>query len=463
MGGRGVASPSVPTSRPPVLTATVLLLVAAFVAWQVQIGADAMWPVALGRYIVHHGIPHGVPYAAADSSGWANVPVLGELVLTALAALGTRGLAAFQIGVDVIALGLLALAALRRGASDARVALALALAVLAAAPALIIIRLQVLSLLPFALLLLLLHHEYDRPSARIWLVPVLVAVWTNLHGAVLLGVAVAGSYLLFSRLRVDPRRALAVGALTGLTLLVTPAGPGTIGYYVGVFGNEAAARGQGLWARPSLTSALDVAMLVGLVGLLALTLRRRQPLWTYVVALGLGLATVSAVRNGAWLGMALVLPAVVPRGVGGETAAYAVRPVRRAGAVALVGWLGVTALVVTGVLMARSRPVDATPPALVSAVREVASGRAVLAPEPLVERLAADGLTIWVANPIDAFSRTDQARYLDFLDGRPGGRAALDAVHVVVVEAATDPERLVSADPRWRIRDSVDGWTIYTR
>src|SRR5262245_56846268 len=45
------------------------------------IGADMRWLAALGRTIVDGGIPDGVPYAGASSAGWANVPVLAELIL----------------------------------------------------------------------------------------------------------------------------------------------------------------------------------------------------------------------------------------------------------------------------------------------------------------------------------------------------------------------------------------------
>jgi len=460
-------------------TAAALVTLSAFVAWQVRVGADALWPVAMGRAVLDGGrLPQGVPFAAAGSAGWANVPVLGELVLTAVAAFGGRGLGAFQVLADVVALGALAAVALRRGAADSRAALALVLAVLAGAPALVIIRLQVLSLIPFALLLLLLHREHEAPSRRIWLLPALVVIWTNLHGAVLIGVAVAGCYLLLSRLRIDPVRTVAVGVLTLAAVLVTPAGTGTLGYYLGVLDNEAAARGEGLWAHPSLGSGLDVVMLLGLAGLLLLTLRRRQPLWVYAAALGLGVATASAVRNGVWLGMVLVLPATLAEGRAERTTharrearaqrrPHPSRPPRagrRIGRLAgLTGLGGIVTIVTVAVLLARPDAVDPTPPGLVPTVRSVAAGRPVLAPEPVVERLAAEGVRVWMSNPIDAFSRTDQGIYLDFLDGRPGGQVALDAVDVVVVESGTDPDRLVRADRRWHAAASVGDWTAYTR
>ena len=51
------------------------------------------------------------------------------------------------------------------------------------------------------MVLLVLRSQQRRPSRGIWLVVPLTAIWGNLHGAVLVGVAVIGCYLLFSRLR----------------------------------------------------------------------------------------------------------------------------------------------------------------------------------------------------------------------------------------------------------------------
>ena len=60
-------------------------------------------------------------------------------------------------------------------------------------------------------------------------------------------------------------------------------------------------------------------------------------------------------------------------------------------------------------------------PDLTASVKAVAQGRVVLADEPLVESLAAEGVRIWLSNPIDAFDQTDQAAYLDFVSGSPPG------------------------------------------
>ena len=70
---------------------------------------------------------------------------------------------------------------------------ALALVALGALPALASVKMQLFSLALFPLVLLLLRADHDRPSRRIWWVVLVIAVWGNLHGAVLLGVAVTGA------------------------------------------------------------------------------------------------------------------------------------------------------------------------------------------------------------------------------------------------------------------------------
>src|SRR5207248_2666630 len=139
------------------------------------IGADARWLAALGRIIVHRGgIPDGIPYASAPSSGWHNVPVLAELILRGLtSAAGDRGL---------------------------------------------------------------------------------LAAWPNLHGAGLVGLAVAAAYLIFERGRRQPLLAAAAFLVSAVALCATPALQHTPDYYAGLVRNEAARRGEGLWAPLSFTS-----------------------------------------------------------------------------------------------------------------------------------------------------------------------------------------------------------------
>lgn len=92
--------------------------------------------------------------------------------------------------VILVSLGLrvLVVAGRTARASDRVVAGALLLVRVGALPVLTVIRVQNWALLFFPLLLLLVTAQARRPDRRIWWAPVLVAVWGNLPGAVLLGV-----------------------------------------------------------------------------------------------------------------------------------------------------------------------------------------------------------------------------------------------------------------------------------
>jgi hypothetical protein len=235
----------------PRLTWLSAAFVVAFCSLVGTVGADAHWLAALGREIAQLGeIPSGVPYAAAPSAGWENVPVLGELAFHGLeSALGDRGLVVGQVAAVALCLGLLALDMRRAGAADAPSALVLMLVAVAAAGSLLVVRGQVLSLALFPLLLVLLRGQARLPSDAIWLAVPLFALWSNLHGAVLTGVAVAGAYLLLCRLRREPLVATCVLALSLAALLATPALLGAGDYYRGVLGSEAVAGREGMWAR----------------------------------------------------------------------------------------------------------------------------------------------------------------------------------------------------------------------
>ena len=116
-----------------------------------SIGADARWLAALGGTILERGsIPSGVPYAAAPSVDWVNVPVLGELVFHALQVVGgDRGFLVAQLIAVTAALTLLALGMRALGASDAASAVVLMLVFFAAIPSFIIVRAQLFSLVLF--------------------------------------------------------------------------------------------------------------------------------------------------------------------------------------------------------------------------------------------------------------------------------------------------------------------------
>lgn len=397
------------------------------------VGADSRWVAALGDEIVASGsIPDGVPYASAPTAGWDNVLVLAELAFHGFGS--SYGLLAAQLVSVAVGFTLLAAAARRDGASDGSTAVVLLLVVVGALGSLVVIRLQLFSLAFFPALLLLLTGETTEGSRRIWLVPPLLAIWGNLHGAVLVGYAVVSAYLLFSRPRLQPRRAIAVWIASTLALLATPELLETVDYYRGVLNNEAARRGVGLWAPLTIGSPLDVLFLCAASVLIVLAVRGRARTWELVVLAGLAVLTVRTARSGVWLLFAAAVPAA--RGF----------RLRHAFPPTVAAALATVLLVGTTLAFARGPRSTGAGERVLGASLDAARGTPILAEDVLAEQVALAGGRIWVGNPLDAFRPADQRLYLDWLEGRPEGDAALrHAPRVVLVHPGSESDKRIRA------------------
>jgi hypothetical protein len=318
------------------------------------------------------------------------------------------------------------------GAKPAGICAALLLAALGTLPSLAIARVQMFSLVLFPILCALLRAEARSPSRRIWLAVPLLALWSNLHGAALLGLAVTLAYLACSRLRTEPATAIAVGAASVVAMCLTPALANTPAYYAGLLTNVAAERGQGMWGPLSPTSPLDLIFAAAAIALLVRCRRGRPQLWEWAVVAALAVLTVQASRNGVWLCLFLLVPA-----------ARAIEPKRTWRPVA--GPAAAVSLAVIGFAFVRGPDPSGMSPPLLARALVLAHGSPVLAEGQIAEQVALAGGRIWAGNPIDAFSRADQATYLDWLAGQPGGRRALTApVRVVLVLRGSPAQQLMA-------------------
>jgi hypothetical protein len=401
------------------------------------VGSDAQWLAALGHAIAVRGaIPRGIPFAAAPTGHWPNALVLSELLFNYAERLaGDRGLMFAQLLATGTALALLARDARARGAQAPGCSAALLAVGLGAMPSLAIARVQLFSLVLFAALVVLLRAQARRPSWRVWLVVPLIAVWSNLHGAALVGELVVLAYLLLSRFRRERLLASCVAVASVGALSLTPALLRTIDYYQGVLSNQAAQRGEGMWGPLSLSSPLDIVLIVAAVFLIARAWRARPELWEWCVIIGLGVLTVKAGRDGVWLLFFLAGPA-----------AMGIAPRRRWGA--LVPVVTVASVVAIGFAIARGPVSGGASRALVADAISIAGDSPILASGVIDEQVALAGGRIWVGNPIDAFPRSDQAAYLDWLAGSPQGRRALVAsVRVVLVSRGTETQTLMRDTP----------------
>lgn len=388
------------------------------------VGSDALWLVPLGHLIAHGHVPGAVPFATAPTHGWHDVLAGAELVFWALYRVfgGARGLVLAQSAGAAVAFGALAYGA-RRLAGPGQ-AFAVSLVVLAgSAPAVAVVGDQIFSVALFSLLLLLLEVE----TRRLWLVVPLFALWGNLHGGVLTGLGLLACYAVFRR-----RRALPVLAASSVAVLVNPALWHTPAYYESVFRTVVAQEGRGMWA-PLGTSGFDVALIVaGLLLLAALARRTDVRLWEAVALLGLAAGTAHAVRTGTFFLFVAAYPAA--RGL-------------RLGAprTSIVRSAAIVLAVVAVVLVVRG-PVD--PGSRRLAAEAAGQAGPVLADPVLGQQVALAGGRVWVDNPIDAFRHVDQELYVDWLDGKPNGDAALEHAAFVLVRTKSKAGRRAAHDPR---------------
>jgi hypothetical protein len=237
-----------------------------------------------------------------------------------------------------------------------------------------------------------------------------------------------------------------------LAVCVTPALENTPGYYAGLLQNEAARRGEGLWAPLSLTSGFDLLLLAAAIVLVVLAIRARPALWEAIAIAGLAVLTVKAARSGVWLLFVTAAPAA--RSLRLEPGRE-----RRLAALALPVAL---ALAVFGLVRGPSSS-GAGEPLLAETLRR-AAGTPILAEGIQAEQVALAGGRVWMSNPLDAFSHHDQRLYLDWLAGRPAGDAALrHAGRVVLVIRGDAPaKRLRHAQAFRQVAHDADA-ILYVR
>ena len=415
-----------------------MFAVAAFAALLASLalfGADALWLVPLGGQVAHGHLPHAILLATAPSSGWSDVPALAQLAFWAAyhALGGDRGLVALQVVAAAVGFWALARGLVREAAGGTVLAVS-AVVLLGSVTAVFAVGVSLFSLALFPLLLLLLESESRAPSRRIWLAVAIVAVWGNLHGAVLAGWGLLACYAIFDRARRDPWVAAGVLGAATAALFVNPTFTGTVDYYRGVFGNEARRMGVGLW-KPLELGGIDLLLIVAavvLLGLAAAAGRRGVRLWEAVAIAGLVVGTIGVARNGTWLLFVAAYPAARGLRLGTPSARV----------------LRIATLVFAGSALALVARGPADPGSHSLATRAARLGGPVLASPVLGQQVQVAGGRVWVDNPIDAFRRGDQRLYLLWVDGKPGGAAAIaHAGHVLVVRDSP-AGRLAAHDPR---------------
>lgn len=185
---------------------------------------------------------------------------------------------------------------------------------------------QVFSLVLFALFYWILDGYRFHRRDQLWLLPVAMIVWVNLHGAFVVGLALIGIFLasqgllrLFNPTRKDSlsnkqfkKLALVFAATLGATLL----NPETwkVYDYVRVVASDQASQQLVMeWQPPRINSPIGIQMFFGLFGIAVAGLictRRRPNLTDLALFLAFSIFGLTALRNTIWFAV-IIAPILV--------------------------------------------------------------------------------------------------------------------------------------------------------
>jgi hypothetical protein len=265
---------------------------------------DLAYQVRAGEEILRTGV---IP--AADTwtftvagTPWTDQQWLAQVLL----ALGFRTggwelLFVLRAALVSASFGLLAATAMAHGARPRTASMLSLVAFALAAPALAL-RPQLFAIAIFALLLLLVARRHRNPRV-VWLAPLLVIAWANIHGSFVLAPILLGYAWLDDLVRGRPARASFAMLVAGTAAtLVNPFGPGVWAYAAGIGANPALAGQVSEWQRTTPLTVPGLLFYVSAAAALALAIRGRGglrwPDWLFLAAMfAIG---VWAVRGLAW-------------------------------------------------------------------------------------------------------------------------------------------------------------------
>jgi hypothetical protein len=413
---------------------------------------DFWWHMATGRLIVAQGVIPTVDSFSYTQTGrpFYNQSWLAQILMYLLYQAGGLPLILLtQALVIALAYGLLLrLCIVRSG----RLRLSVALLLLTTLPISFdnwLVRPQSYAFPIFAgFLTILTDHRLGRAS-RLWLLPPLMALWVNIHGTFILGLALIGitfvGEMLKLLIRTEPQgpstdaqpagawssvpAALARwGALTALAVLLNPRGPGVLGYVRNLLGSNAVTTLVTEWAPPTIRELNGAIFFLFLIGCGAVLIyARRRPDRTDLLLFGAFLwLALGAVRNIVWFGFVATPLLVV------QAATLLPPPTRRSPGVpmlngALIGLLGL--LLVIGLPWVKPHLLPPSVGALLSEDTPVAAVAAMQRlpdrPQHLFHTEGYGSYLIWVApeQPVFIDPRIELYPYDQWIDYINLGRA----------------------------------------
>lgn len=311
----------------------------------------------------------------AAGTAWVDQQWGAQLVLHVVHQVGGwTGLVLLRAVATGVVVACLLRVALDGGLGSRTATLLVLAAFLVAAPAMAL-RPQLLGMAAFAIVVLLVAQRRDRPRA-LWLIPLIVVVWANLHGSFFLAPVVLGlAWLQDVRDRVPAARlTLAVAAVAAVAACVTPFGPGVWPYAVGLSLDPAVTGRISEWQPTSVRRPAGLVLFASFAAVVTLVARRGAVVgWPTLAWLATfaGMA-VYAERGVAWWAIAAVPPvaALLADGTPRSAAVRTDPPAMRRMNAGLVG-----VLVLVGVaLLPAWRPIDGGTGVPVAVLTDAPSG-----------------------------------------------------------------------------------------
>jgi len=311
----------------------VLTVTAAFIGpASTPIGIpDVLWSLLRGGWIADHGrLLDSDPFTSAPhvAGPLVNIQWLADVVFHGLDALGGLPMVITGTAAVVALTYAILLAAAVSASGHLRLSCIAVWLVYVPAASNLSPRPQTLSYPFFALFILAVARAEWRADTRLlWLLPLVTAVWVNVHGSfftgfVLLGCAAAGRIL--AARRVTPARPylLALGACL-LASLLNPYGPGALLYVASISNNPIIRDYVTEWAPTTVSWHEGIFFFVSVVVLGWLMLRSRTRLTAFEVLalLVFGYLAWSSVRVIVWWSLliapmlARLLGSVMPVGL----------------------------------------------------------------------------------------------------------------------------------------------------
>lgn len=263
--------------------------------------SDVWWHLAIGRRIIATGIPAREPLSFLPAAHpWVGQQWLYEVLLVRLESLGGPGLMSLVMGtVASLALYLAsqAVPADRRPAGRwAALAMLLSGAV---AAQLLGVRGQVVSLLGAAVVLLAVSRCAEGRRGLLRALPLLFALWANLHAGFVVGLAILVVGVV--ALRVPPRIRLEMAVITlacTAATLLNPAGVGLWGYIAETFSSPTLVNVVTEWQSPDFHNLwLRLFELEAMLAVVVLTLSPRRSLFIPGLAALALIASLQSQRN----------------------------------------------------------------------------------------------------------------------------------------------------------------------